>query len=152
MLDDVDSPTFLGRRQEHNNFTATTSLKYQPSKSNEEAGITVLMNDRYHFDLVRTKGKVILRYQLGSITHLAKELAVNTDKVQLWIEGSENFYTFSHSVDGIKFVILGKADTNLISTETAGGFAGIYLGLFTSGNGTKCNSPALFDWFDYKRI
>ena len=47
---------------------------------------------------------------------------------------------------------LGKADTNLISTETAGGFTGIYLGLFTSGNGTKYNSPASFDWFEYKGI
>lgn len=151
-LNDVDSPTFLGRRQEHINFSATTSLDFSPSKINEEAGITALMNDRYHFDLVKTKGKVILRYQLGSITHVAKELAVNTNKVQLRIEGSDNFYTFSYSTDGIKFVSLGKADTNLISTETAGGFTGIYLGLFTSGNGTKCNSPALFDWFDYKGI
>jgi xylan 1,4-beta-xylosidase len=149
-LNDVDSPTFLGRRQEHINFTTTTSLEFQPSKINEEAGITALMNDRYHFDLIKTKGKVILRYQLGSITHIAKELAVNSDKIQLRIEGSETFYTFSYSTDGIKFISLGKADTNLISTETAGGFTGVYLGLFTSGNGSKCNTPAVFDWFEYK--
>ena len=82
----------------------------------------------------------------------SKEISINTDKVQLRVEGSENFYTFSYSTDGIKFVTLGKADTNLISTETAGGFTGIYLGLFTTGNGSKCNSPAVFDWFEYKGI
>jgi len=151
-LNDVDSPTFLGRRQEHINFTATTSLEFQPSKMNEEAGITALMNDRYHFDLVKTKDKLVLRYRLGSITHIAKEVSINTNKIQLRIEGSETFYTFSYSTDGVKFVSIGKADTNLISTETAGGFTGIYLGLFTTGNGTKCNTPAVFDWFDYKGI
>jgi len=151
-LNDVDSPTFLGRRQEHINFSATTALEFQPSKGNEEAGITALMNDRYHFDLVKTKGKLILRFQLGSITHVAKEISINTNKIQLRIEGSENFYTFSYSTDGIKFVTIGKADTNLISTETAGGFTGIYLGLFATGNGSKCNSPAVFDWFEYKGI
>ena len=151
-LSDVDSPTFLGRRQEHINFTATTSLEFRPSKTNEEAGITALMNDHYHFDLVKTKGKLVLRYRLGSITHIAKEISINTDKIQLRIEGSDKFYTFSYSTDGIKFVTLDKADTNLISTETAGGFTGVYLGLFTTGNGVKCITPAVFDWFEYKGI
>ena len=83
---------------------------------------------------------------------MAKELVVNTDKVQLRIEGSDNFYTFSYSNDGIKFETLGKAGINLISTETAGGFTGIYLGLFATGNGVKPFTPGAFDWFEYKGI
>ena len=91
----------------------------------------------WHVSVTILHKSLILRFQLESISHVAKELVVNTDKVQLRIEGSENFYTFSYSTDGVKFITIGKADTNLISTETAGGFTGIYLGLFTSGNGTK---------------
>lgn len=151
-LNDTDSPTFLGRRQEHINFSATTLLEFQPSKSNEEAGITALMNNGYHFDIVKSKGILVLRYQLGSITHIAKEISINTDKIQLRIEGSDKYYTFSYCINGLNFVILGKADTNLISTETAGGFTGVYLGMFASGNGAKCNTPAIFYWFEYKGI
>jgi len=151
-LNDTDSPTFLGRRQEHINFSATTSLEFRPGSQNEEAGLTALMNDRYHFDLVKTKGKLILRFQLGSITHIAKEIALNADKIQLRIEGTDLFYTFSYSTDGQNFKVVGKADTNLISTETAGGFTGVYLGLFATGNGVKSKTPAVFDWFDYKGL
>ena len=61
----------------------------------------------------------------------------------------KEFYYFSFSKDNINFQPLGKADTNLISTETAGGFTGIYLGLFASGNGQMNKTLAEFDWFDY---
>jgi alpha-N-arabinofuranosidase len=59
------------------------------------------------------------------------------------------FYTFSYSLDGKLFTTLGKVNTNLISTETAGGFTGVFLGLFASGNGKASLTPAEFDWFDY---
>ena len=89
---------------------------------------------------------------LTHINRITQTNQINTGKIQFRIEGSDKFYTFSYSIDGVMFVPLGKADTNLISTETAGGFTGIYLGLFSTGNGSKCNTPAAFDWFEYKGI
>jgi len=148
-INDADSPTFLGRRQDQISFQATTLLNFAPTKSNEEAGFTALMNERYHLDLVKTKGKLVLRYRLGEIRHIEKEVSMNEKSVYLRIESSPEFYTFSYSLDGKAFNALGKVNTNLISTETAGGFTGVYLGLFASGNGKASLTPAEFDWFDY---
>ncbi|MCD8474462.1 MAG: glycoside hydrolase family 43 protein, partial [Bacteroides graminisolvens] len=44
-LDDSGSPTFIGRRQEHLRFTASTSVKLQKAAPNDEAGLTVWMNN-----------------------------------------------------------------------------------------------------------
>jgi len=148
-LNEADSPTFLGRRQDQITFQATTLLSFSPDKSNEEAGLTVIMNEKYHFEIVKNKGKLTLRYQLGVISHIEKVIDFNGKTVYLRIEGTPEFYYFSFSKDNINFQPLGKANTNLISTETAGGFTGIYLGLFASGNGQMNKTLAEFDWFDY---
>jgi len=148
-INDADSPTFLGRRQDQIRFQATTLLNFAPSNKNEEAGFTALMNERYHLDLVKTKGKLVLRYRLGEIKHIEKEVSVSAKTVYLRIESTPELYSFLYSLDGKDFKVLGKVNTNLISTETAGGFTGVFLGLFASGNGKASQTPAEFDWFDY---
>ncbi len=149
-LNENGSPTFIGRRQQHIDFTATTLLDFTPSANNEEAGITALMNDRYHFDLVKSKGKLTLRYRLGAISHTEKVVNIGNGPLYLRVTGEAKYLHFSYSANGKDFTPLGKADTNLISTETAGGFTGVYIGLFTTGNGKKSQTKAWFDWFDYE--
>jgi alpha-N-arabinofuranosidase len=41
-------------------------------------------------------------------------------------------------------------ETRLLSTEVAGGFTGIFFGLYATGNGKVCQSPASFDFFEYQ--
>jgi alpha-N-arabinofuranosidase len=40
-------------------------------------------------------------------------------------------------------------ETRYLSSEVAGGFTGVYLGMFASGNGKISTAPAGFDWFEY---
>jgi len=151
-LDEQDSPTFLGRRQQHFNFTATTQMEFSPAATNETAGLTVYMNNLYHYDLYLQKGnKLVLRYKIGNISHVEKEIKIKGEKVQLRISGKTRTYVFSYSDDnGKTFNPLDTIDTHLLSPLTAGGFTGIYVGLFASGNGKQSRSKAWFDWFDYK--
>jgi alpha-N-arabinofuranosidase len=150
-IDAEDSPTFLGRRQQHIQFTATTQMEFAPARSNEIAGITVYMNNTHHYDLYLKKGNIlVLRYKLEDIEHIEKEVKIKSGNVQLCVEGNNTQYTFSYREDGGKmFQILGTPNTAFISTETAGGFTGVYIGLFASGNGQATQSKARFDWFDY---
>jgi alpha-N-arabinofuranosidase len=37
-----------------------------------------------------------------------------------------------------------------LSSEVAGGFTGVYAGLYATGNGQPASTPAHFDWFDYE--
>ncbi|MEJ5188504.1 MAG: glycoside hydrolase family 43 protein [Breznakiellaceae bacterium] len=45
---------------------------------------------------------------------------------------------------------IGEGETRLLSTEVAGGFTGIFFGLYATGNGKACQSPASFDFFEYQ--
>lgn len=153
-LDDIASPTFIGRRQEHINFLAGTALELNDSQDGDVAGITVFMNNKSHYDLViqqKAEGKrsLILRYRLGEMMHIAKEIAIPKGKIYLQVKGDNDFYYFEWSADGKKFETLAKMDVIYISTETAGGFTGIYLGLFACSADSSSKAYADFDNFLY---
>ena len=44
---------------------------------------------------------------------------------------------------------LGTALTRDLSSENIGGFTGVFVGLYATGNGQKSTRPADFDWFEY---
>jgi len=41
-------------------------------------------------------------------------------------------------------------DTRYLSTEVAGGFTGVMIGLYASSNGQTTKAKVFFDWFDYQ--
>ncbi|UGU17675.1 glycoside hydrolase family 43 protein [Sinomicrobium kalidii] len=153
-LDDLDSPTFVGRRQEHINFTATAATELFDARKGDESGITVFMNNTSHYDLFVTQdasGKRVLslRYRLGALSHTACEISVPEGNVHLQVRGDKDYYSFAYSTNGKDFETLDKVDVRYISSETAGGFTGIYLGLFASSGGGSSKAYADFDKFVY---
>lgn len=153
-LYDADSPTFVGRRQEHFNFEASTTLIFDPLKSTDEAGLSILMNNTHYYtiSLSRVKDSRILsvRSKLGSFSFLVgEEVKLKDGPVKLKVEGTKDYYTFSYSQGKQEFIPLAKCDTYFLSSETAGGFTGVYIGLFASGNGEDTKTKAHFDWFEY---
>ena len=81
-----ESPIFVGRRQEHIDFTATTSMRLQKASAGDETGLTVYMFKPAHYDLFvkqQEDGKqaVVLRYRLGAMTHIEKEVILPQGKV-----------------------------------------------------------------------
>lgn len=153
-LNDVASPTFIARRQQHFNFTASAPLILENSSIGDEAGLTVFMDEQYHYDLfltnINNKYFVTLKYKLGKIDHIEKKYEVSNPKVILKVKGEPLNYTFSFKEDGgSEEIMLGTVETKFLSSEVAGGFTGVYLGLYSTGNGKKASSNAVFDWFDY---
>lgn len=150
-LNDIDSPTFIGRRQQHFHFRATTALDYKEIKEGAEAGLTTYMSNNYHYDLSVTcrNGQhfLTLTYYLGVMRHLEKEIPLKNDKVYLRIESDKELYSYYYSTNSKDFEKLSDMDVRFLSSETAGGFTGVYIGLFAqSGNN---HSHADFDWFEY---
>ena len=149
------SPTFAGRRQEHIDFTATTSMQLKKAASGDEAGLTVYMFESSHYDLLVKqladgKQAVVLRYQLNELTHTEKEVILPQGKVQLRVKGSNEIYSFEYATNGKDFKELGRMNTRYISTETAGGFTGIMLGLYAVSGSQTSKAYADFDYFDYE--
>lgn len=145
--------TFVGRRQNLFDFTVTTTLDFNPKTANEEAGITLFKDALYHYQLsIRKKGKqreLVLSYNLGQINAVAKQIVLKDAAVNLVIKGTQEFYEFGFSQGKDAITILGKVDSRFLSTETAGGFTGLYIGLFASGNGVKSKTATDFDSFVY---
>ena len=152
-LDSVASPTFIGRRQEHFNCEFTSLMEYE-AKPGSEAGICCYMNPESHYEIglsADSKGRFLYsRFRIGSIISMANKAYVQSDRIILKIKADPLYYTFSASPDdGKTFILLGRAETRYLSSEVAGGFTGVYLGLFTFKTGNEKANHAYFNWIEY---
>lgn len=153
-IDAEGNPTFVVRRQENINFTAETKVSLNGKTEGDEAGMSIYMKCYTHYDLslVRRKdGKAVvrLRYRLGEMSHVEKEVETSGEGVTLRIEGAAETYTFSFSSDGKKFETLGRMNTRFISSEAGGGFTGAYVGLFAQKTSAKSKAKGVFERFSY---
>ncbi|MDL2322963.1 glycoside hydrolase family 43 protein [Bacteroidales bacterium OttesenSCG-928-A17] len=154
-LSDAAPVSLVCRRQTEHEFMAATSLEFNSSSENEEAGITLLQNNTHHYDLLLKKiqgqNVVQLRVHVGSLSYVVAEKETASNKVQLKIEGSPYQYSFYFAdLNSSEYKELGKMDTRYLSTEVAGGFTGVMIGLYASSNGKPTQAKAFFDWFDYQ--
>ena len=154
LLDDVDSPTFLGRRQEHIQFTATTKMELFNAKNGDEAGLTVFRNNTAHYKILLKQddtGKRILAlsYRLGELSHTISEIKIPRGSVYLQVKGENDYYSFAFSTNGTDYKFIDKLDVRYLSSETNGGFTGAYIGLFATSKNKTTNAYADFDLFNY---
>jgi len=151
-IENQKSPSFTGRRIRDLNFTASTCVEFDPKKENEEAGL-ILLNNGTHFDLLikQSKGKRVLvaRFRFGSVLHETEALALKPGPVILSIQGQRSTFVFSYAQGKDLLKEVGKVEAKYLSSETVGGFTGVYVGLYATGNGKACLANADFDWFEY---
>ena len=154
-LTENDRPTFIGRRQENVNFTMETSVSLCNSRSRDEAGLTVYQINDGHYDIsvANVEGKQVVKYRLqikGIVDekYLSNAELSKAKKIYLRVQGDENMYHLEYSLDGKQYEDLVSANTCLLSSEVAGGFTGVMLGMYCTGKNT--NGYADFDYFEYK--
>lgn len=153
-LSDAESLAWVGRRQEHLECIASTQLRFIRMQDNEEAGISIYLNNKHHYEAALTrihdKGYIILRRQIGSLWKIENQIPYNSNTVVLELHCSKDTYSFWYgdTKDEVKF--LGKGETEYLTTEVGGKFTGNYIALYATGNGVKCREGADFEWFEYK--
>ena len=142
----------MGRRLQDLNFMASAQVEFNPGKVNEEAGI-ILLNNGAHFDLLikQSKGKRVLvcRLRFGSVIHESEEITLKPGPVKLAVKGEHTSFTFEYSQGDEPYKEVQKVDSKFLSSETVGGFTGVYVGLYATGNGKPSTANADFDWFEY---
>jgi len=158
-LNDQDSPAFVGRRQTDLNCVASTLLEFDPNSENEEAGLVARQNDKHHYEIGVTlrqgKRQVFFRKVLkGKTMDPIKYADTQPGPVTLSVKASPLSYEFSFQSSASDSKVLGTALTKGLSVEEIGFedgmcFTGVYFGMYATGNGKKCITPADFAWFEY---
>ena len=140
-IKEVKPTSTLFHRQQHSNFSFTTTLKYAPKSEKDLAGITCVQSERFNYVFGLTKKDkdfylVLERTERGVSKGLASTKVELKGPVRLQVKGAGDDYEFSYSTDGDRFVRLGgTVSGDILSTNVAGGFTGCLLGLYaTSAN------------------
>jgi len=140
------NPSFLARRQQHINATATTEVSFRLSK-NAEAGLVALQSDEYWYFLAvaEDNGRTVIRLKRRAgatepATGVTVEQAPLPERkvIQLRIGAHGAKYDFSWSTDGKRWNVLAKdQDGTLLSTKRAGGFVGAFFGVHAYQKGAQ---------------
>lgn len=136
-LSGLAQPAFIGRRQQHTHFNANTELQL-PTEEHMSAGIAVFQSEASHYYFfIQCKNN---QYQV-SVEQTNKSapniIAANTitpadlnKNIVLGVEGNAGKIDFYYqNKAGKRITLLKEADAKMLSTETAGGFVGTYIGM-----------------------
>lgn len=158
------NPSYVARRQQHTNFSASTSVSFTAKSENEKAGLLCFMHENNFYFLGVSKEKnqrVVQLFQSpanladsNKIVLLASQkLPNNNGTVYLQAKGAADKYTFSYSTNNKNWLTLKEVDGTLLSTKVAGGFGGnfvgVTIGMYATSLGKESTNTTSFDWFAY---
>lgn len=157
-LDEIRPHSFVGRRQQHLDCTVRAHLEFLASAPGSEAGLCLRANDDNHYDLVilgtGAERTARLRKRLQGKTTEGAPVRLPPGPLELEIRATAEQYEFS--VRGATALepafasqVVGTADTRPLSSESAGTFTGVLVGMFTCAKVPGASTFADFDWFDY---
>ena len=129
-------------------------MTFEPASAGEEAGLTVIQNDRSAYLMTLAgepgAGRIRLYHTAdGEISPIA-ERDYDGDTVHLRITGDYLDYSFHFSRDGEEWSVLGEGvDGVRLSPAVIEGYnyTGAYVGLYASSNGAATDNHADFQFF-----
>ncbi|TXK48142.1 glycoside hydrolase family 43 protein [Pontibacter qinzhouensis] len=140
-IKEVKPTSTLFLRQQHNNFSYTTTLNFKPASEKELAGIVLLQSEKFNYVYGLTRKDkdfyvVLERTEKGASRIIASKKVDNKKPIQLRVKADGDNYQFSYSTSGTDFVNVGETVSgDILSTNVAGGFTGAMIGLYaTSAN------------------
>jgi alpha-N-arabinofuranosidase len=151
------NPSFVGRRQQHIDFTVRTVMEFEPQTEAEVAGLVLLQSSEYQIRMEFTKMNECF------VLRLVKRIAgedqtwsvekVDTNRLFLKVEAYGQDYNFYYATEPENWQTLTEnVDGRILSTDVAGGFVGTYIGMYTSSNGEESSNVADFDYFEYSSL
>jgi alpha-N-arabinofuranosidase len=143
-LEPTGIPSFVGRRQQHQYFSATTAVRYAPSRDGEKAGLIAFQNDEFYYllSIARVAGKTVVQLEkragnqtgaTATVVASAPIEASSSEPVQLRVRGRADRYDFLYAErPGAWKTLAADQDGRILSTAVAKGFVGTMLGLYAT--------------------
>lgn len=139
--------SFIGRRQQHLQFEASTKLTYNVTDTLQAAGLVAFQNENHYLFIGKRlnkagKAEVFVEQNATGLNNsnpsiVAKQELKPTDTdLFLKIEGNKRFYSFYYKTSENKpwILLANHIDGAILSTKEAKGFVGTYLAMYTSTN------------------
>jgi alpha-N-arabinofuranosidase len=135
-------PSFIGRRQQHTNATASVALRYQSRTNGDRAGLAAFQNDEFYYLLsearVDDKDVVQLTQRAGKATNGSARIVATaplqehgTGPLFLRIVARGAHYDFYYATSPDAWHLLkGDMDGTILSTNVAQGFVGVMFGMY----------------------
>ena len=143
-LETTGIPSFVGRRQQHQHFSATTAIRYAPERDGAKAGIVAFQNEQFYYllSVARVAGRTVVQLEkhagsqtgpAGTIVASAPVEASPDRPIRLRIQGKADRYDFLYAegAGGWK-TLAADQDGRILSTNVAKGFVGTMLGLYAT--------------------
>ncbi len=150
-LDEVACPAFVGRRQQHLHCEARALVDYEPQSAADSAGMTVYQNEEHHYEIFigqeDQQRYIGVRQRIGTLAATVAREFLPQGLVTFIIRAEPEAYHFSYICGDAAPAYLATARTRHLSSEAAGGFTGVFWGMYTHGD-----TPADFDWFEVKQL
>lgn len=155
-LDEVCTPAFVGRRQQHKVFSLKAAMDFGPQSSREEAGLALVQDDRYHYryTVSRLEGQRTLSLTVcdnHKQTLLAGAPLEEEGRIYLTVTGTDEGYHFYYGSSESEYrpLYMG-ADPRILSSLVNEGFTGTYIGMYASSNHGPSGNHADYDWVIYE--
>ncbi|OIJ14674.1 glycoside hydrolase 43 family protein [Anaerobacillus alkalilacustris] len=148
------NPCFVGRRQQHMNFSVRTKMEFLPMNNGEVAGLVLLQNHNYHmrleYGLEDHKTSIRLIKRNGGKDQLLAYIPLKVGILYIKVEAVGQSYSFYYGTSSEEWkVVHENVDGTILSSDVAGGFVGAYIGMYATSNGYESNNFVDFDWFEY---
>lgn len=136
-ISEREAPSALFCRQQHTNFTAETSLTFEPKTDQELAGMVLLQNEAYNFvfgiTLLNGRPALTLTRSEKATVVIGTALLSSTRSVRLKIEGHGRYYDFLYAEGDSSWRMLAQGvDAINLSTARSSGFIGACIGLYAT--------------------
>ncbi len=143
------NPAYLGKRQQHQVFSAETVLEFVPAHVAELAGMVYFQNERYNFvfgkTLVGGRMTVTLDRTENGVTRRIATLPVPAGRekspLKMKISVDKAVGSFYVAYDGEWQAVAENIDVKNLSTHEAGGFVGATIGMYATSTAMPPLSP-----------
>ena len=153
-LGSTGTPALLLRPQQHVRFRAETEVHLVQTMRPGFAGLVVFQNQSRWAELriVQSGSEVTAalasfdgdEHESGPVSLAPSPLA------QLRVTGDRLSYDFAASTNGTSWTSIGSIPRAWFSTEAAGGFVGVHLGLHAGVRAAEASTTVRFGWFEYE--
>lgn len=155
---ELSNPAFIGKRQQHMNALAETTLDFEAGSENEKAGMVIFQDEKHFYYVCKSvgQGKSVVQLfksnQEGQSMELLSERGLDRKgplSVRIEVQGA--FCRFYYSLNGKKWTLLkDQVDATFLSTQVAGGFIGCVFGLYATSSGKETSNEASFKQLYYR--